>query len=85
MGKKLEALAAIKMVEIDNNVNLIKKPEAYYQKQILMFQYEKQMINQDTYFNAMVRLSGKNPSPFPLSGKISTSPQMSQINFIDLS
>ena len=73
------------MVEIDNNLFLIKKPEAYYQKRMLMYLYEQSIINQDVYFNAMCKLSGKNPPPFALSGKISPPTHIPQMNFIDLS
>jgi hypothetical protein len=72
------------MVEIDNDRFLCKKPEAYYQKRILMAKYENNLINQDTYFNAMVMLSCKNPSPFQSSGKIDSPMKIPQMNFVKM-
>ena len=61
----MEKLAVIRKEEIDNYLFFPRKRTVYYQKHWLMSLYKRKMIPQHVYFGAMVKLSGKNPQPFP--------------------
>ena len=65
MFKNMERLAYIRAGEIRKGVNVPVKSAAYYQSLILRSKYDQGLISQKTYFDGMMRLSGKNPKPFP--------------------
>ena len=62
----MEKLAAIRKVSIDHNHSFPKKKPVYFQKKLLISLYKSKKIGRDVYFEAMVKLCGKNPPPFEI-------------------